>query len=136
MNQQNQENQEAYTPPQSDVIEIKRLSVFQSCILILLTIIAVGCYYVAYAFPIKFIEVLEGFDAELPLLTELVIRIHPTFAFLSYFSAVFLLGFIRPIVGYEKQRLVFKAAKINAVLSFVLMLIVVISMYLPMFVAM
>ena len=127
--------QEEYSPPNSNLVETKRLSLFQACILILLICVAIGCYYVAHVIPINFVEVFASFNTELPLVTNLVVKTYPSFIFLSYFSVALVLGLASFIVNYENQQLIYKLAKINAFLSFLLMVVVIVAMYLPVFMA-
>ncbi|TQV72206.1 hypothetical protein FLL45_18480 [Aliikangiella marina] len=123
--------QEEYTPPKSDIIDTKRLSIYQACILVFSVLIAAGCYYIAHVFPIKFMEVFESFNVELPVVTGIVIKTYPLFIFLSFFSTVLLIGLASFMINYRNQLLIYRIAKINAFLSFILLIVVVISMYLP-----
>ena len=113
---------------------MKPLNTLQKLYAVVLTLAAVGLnLYVARAVT-RFTELFQGFGADLPALTAVMLEAQPLFLLLALVAAILLVVLIRSL-GKDaiKQRRAFRWAIWSHVVSFAAASLFIFGMYLPIF---
>ena len=113
---------------------MKPLNPLQKVYAVVLTLAAVGLnLYVARAVP-RFTEMFQGFGADLPALTAVLLKAQPVFLLLALVAAILLVVLVRSF-GKDviRERRAFRWAVSSHVVSFVAAGLFVFGMYLPIF---
>jgi len=120
--------------PEADTNRTRTLSLWMLILSVVLTVMSVLMYAAIFKIGSEFEQLFSGFGAELPGLTLLVLKTH------MYYWPLVLIGLVPCLVLIvswknppKDKAVLFIFVVINGVLAFIIMGLVIFTMYLPIF---